>query len=480
MNNSSKSILKNILFSFSANFISLILGVIATFFFPKFLGVAEFGYYQLYIFYTGYLVITALGFADGVQLKIAGKKYGELDFNEQNSLFWFSTLTQVFLYAVLMIAVFILIDDANKRFVLIADCVVGLIAHSRYYLYTILQGVNRLKEYSHIIITERSISIVISIIALIMGFKDFRLMIVFDVIGRIISFVIAVNFCREIVFKKPHMPSGLIKSVLKYVSSGSMILFAVQTSSIVIGINRFGIERKWGIEEFSRISLAIALANMVLRCVNSISVVMFPTLRNVETKKLPTIYKNINVALMSLIFVMMCFFKPMCYVIGLWLPQYADSLKYSVLLLPVCVYECKYSLLINTNLKNLNKEKTIGLINGAAVIASFVLAFISIFCLKNVELAVIGILIALSVRSIIGEIVIGKIFHIKVVSNIVYEFILSIVFIIANYYCPNWAFGFIYVFFVAIYIFIERKEIGSLFKKIRIRPTPAPSPKNNK
>lgn len=282
-------ILKNISYSFGANIISLLLGILATLLFPKFLGISGYGYYQLYIFYTGYLIITALGLSDGVQLKIAGKEYKQLDFNEQSSLFWLSSIFQVVIYAILLLISTLVIKESDKRYVIICACVVGFVTHPRYYLYTLLQGVNRLKEYSHIIITEKSISIVISIVALLLGFKNFRLMILFDVIGRILSFILAMLFCKEIVFRKPTFNKYIVRKLLSYTLSGSMILFAMQTSSIVIGINRYGIEQQWGIEEFSKISLAIALSNMVLRCVNSISVVMFPTLRNVDKNKLPDI-----------------------------------------------------------------------------------------------------------------------------------------------------------------------------------------------
>lgn len=459
-------IIKNISYSFLANIISLILGILATFLFPKFLNVSGYGYYQLYIFYTGYLIITAFGLSDGVQLKIAGKEYEELDFDEQNSLFWLSTTIQVIIYAVLLIFSVICIEDVDKRFAVMCACIVGFVAHPRYYLYTLLQGVNRLREYSHIIITERSISIIISVIALFLGCKSYKLMILFDVIGRILSFFLAVFFCHEIVFKKPRLTNDLVKKTLKYTLSGSMILFAMQTSSIVIGINRYGIERQWGIEEFSKISLAIALSNMVLRCVNSISIVLFPTLRNIDNKKLPQFYAKLNIALMSLIFIFMCFFKPVCYIIGLWLPQYSSSLKYSILLLPICIYECKYSLLINTNLKNLNKEKVIGIINAISIVVSFIAAYFNIVFLKNIELAMIGVIFALSIRSMIGELLIGSIFKINVMKNVISEFLLSIIFIICNYYIGTLLSAMIFAVCVFIYIMFERDELISLLKKI--------------
>lgn len=461
-----QKIIRNISYSFLANIISLLLGILATFIFPKFLSVSGYGYYQLYIFYTGYLLITALGLSDGVQLKIAGKEYKDLDFDEQSSLFWFSTTIQVIIYVVLMFLSAVFINEPNKKFTLICACIVGFVTHPRYYLYTLLQGVNRLKEYSHIIVTERSISIVISVIALLLGFENYRLMIMFDVIGRIFSLILAMSFCKEIVFRKVNFSKKVFTKLIGYTLSGSMILFAMQTSVIVIGINRYAIERQWGIEEFSKISLAIALSNMILRCVNSISIVMFPTLRIIDNKKLPVIYKNINAVLMSTIFFFMCFFKPICYLIGKWLPQYADSLKYSILLLPICIYECKYSLLINTNLKNLNKEKIIGVINAVSVAASIIIALISIVVLKNMEFSIIGILFALSIRSMIGEWIIGKIFNINIVWNIISEFILSIIFIFCMYYNSGFNYIMIYAGAVVTYMVFERKKLLGILKSV--------------
>lgn len=469
MNMNKKTVIKNISYSFLANVISLVLGILATFLYPKFLNVAGYGYYQLYIFYTGYLIITALGLADGVQLKIAGKKYNKLNFEEQSSLFWFSSVIQVAIYGILLLVAAILVPDVNKKFALICACAVGFVIHPRYYLYTLLQGVNRLMEYSHIIITERSISIVISVIALLLGCRDFRLMIVFDVIGRILSFLLAVFFCKEIVLRKPVFDKGIIKKCITYTLSGVMILFATQTSSIVIGVNRFGFERQWGIEEFGKISLAIALSNMVLRCVNSISVVMFPTLRTVDEKRLPEIYKFINAVLMTTIFVFMFFFKPICHILGLWLPQYAGSLKYSILLLPICIYECKYSLLINTNLKTLNKEKIIGAINAMTVIVSLFTCIVSIAALKNMELAIVGILVALSIRSMIGEWFLGRMFHIRIWRNILSEFVLSMAFIFCMYYRSGVIYYMIYLLVVCVYMYIEKEQLLTILRKMRGR-----------
>ena len=155
-----------------------------------------------------------------------------------------------------------------------------------------------------------------------------------------------------------------------------------------------------------------------------------------------------------------------CRLIALWLPQYADSLKYYILMLPICIYECKYSLLINTNLKTLNKEKIIGAVNAVSVVVSLLTAIISIAVLKSAELAIIGILVALSVRSMIGEWFIGKMFHINEWRNMIPEFALSILFIFCMYYRNGLIFYLIYLSAVYGYMWIEKDKLLGMLDKM--------------
>lgn len=461
-----KHFLKNISYSFSANVISLLLGIVATLVFPKFIDVIPYGYYQLYIFYTGYVIITSLGLSDGVQLKIAGRDYSELDVREHSSLLWFMTLTQTVLYIGLFFAALFFVRDPDKRFVFMMVCLVGIITHPRYYMKVVLQATDRLKKYSHIEITERSISILCSIIAILCGCRNYVLLVLLDVIGRFISFFIATWYCRDIVFCRPSWNRSFFCSVWRYTLSGAMILFAMQTGSIVVGVTRFGIERHFGIETFGKLSVAIALSNMVLRCVNSISVVMFPTLRNVKRERLAGLYHSLNTILMTFIFICLIFFKPLCFIVGKWLPAYAVTLNYAVLLLPICVFECKYSLLINTNLKNLNREKWIGIINAISVVVSIATAAVSVFVLENIEIALLGVLLSISLRSLIGEHLVGKDLGISITRNCLLELFVSALYIATNYYLGGW-WQLVFIAFVAVFVLVERKKLLSAFRTAR-------------
>lgn len=80
--------LKNIFYAFSANGISMIISVVMTLVVPKLLGVKEYSYWQLYIFYTSYVGFLALGWVDGIYLKYGGKDYDKLEYPNLITQFW--------------------------------------------------------------------------------------------------------------------------------------------------------------------------------------------------------------------------------------------------------------------------------------------------------------------------------------------------------------------------------------------------------
>lgn len=59
----------------------------------------------------------------------------------------------------------------------------------------------------------------------------------------------------------------------------------------------------------------------------------------------------------------------------MWLPEYTDSLMYMALLFPMCIYEGKMSLLINTYLKTLREEKAMLKVNLIALGFALILTF---------------------------------------------------------------------------------------------------------
>ena len=73
------SIARNTMIAFAAQFISLSVSVVMSLLVPKIVGVADYGYWQLFMFYTTYSGFFHLGLNDGVYLINGGLSRDEID-----------------------------------------------------------------------------------------------------------------------------------------------------------------------------------------------------------------------------------------------------------------------------------------------------------------------------------------------------------------------------------------------------------------
>lgn len=161
------------------------------------------------------------------------------------------------------------------------------------------------------------------------------------------------------------------------------------------------------------------------------------------------------------------FYYPVNILISAWIPQYSESLKYMALLFPMCIFESKNSLLVNTYFKTLRKEKLIFRINLATVLLSIITTGITSFIMKNIFLSVVSIVFLIAVRGILGEVLLGKIIENKVLPDILFEIILCLVFILAQWNINSWLSTFIFFIFYLSYLFFKRKDIKKITKFLK-------------
>lgn len=97
MNKGTKIFINNLIYAFVAQGLSFFLSALMSIIVPKVLSVNEFGYWQLFIFYTSYVGFFHFGFNDGLYLLNGGKKYEELNYEEIGGAFWISFFVQLIL-----------------------------------------------------------------------------------------------------------------------------------------------------------------------------------------------------------------------------------------------------------------------------------------------------------------------------------------------------------------------------------------------
>ena len=193
--------------------------------------------------------------------------------------------------------------------------------------------------------------------------------------------------------------------------------------------------------------------------IRAVSLVMFPALRRTATSKISEIYVLMRTGLMIPLLGMLIFYYPAKVILSAWLPQYADSLVYMALLFPMCVFESKMSMLIETYMKTLRKEKWLLVVNVTTVLLSVVTTLITTYWLHNLDLAVASIVFLLAFRCVFAELLLSTVLDVNVKTDIVLELALTIIFIGASWFVGGIAGLAIYAVAYLIYLFIKRNDV---------------------
>ena len=457
--NKIKAFKTNLIYALIAQTISLLLSLIISFIVPKFLGVEEFGYWQLFVFYSSYVNIAQLGISDGLYLRLGGENYKDLDFEVIGSQFKIFVIGQVIISGAILLVSTLFIDNIQRKYILIAVAIYLFLYNISRFIGFIFQAVNKTKEFSITSIIDRSIVIISVFIILILNIYDYKLFIGIYLLGMLTSLIYSVYKGREIVFCRKFNITRAFYELKINITIGIKLLISNFASVLIIGISRFLIDSKWGISVFGKISFALSLTNFFLLFINQVSMVLFPTLRQIKGNMLEKYYEMINMALGLILPIIYLLYLPLQFILSLWLPQYQESFKYLALLLPICIFDGKMQMLCNTYFKVLRKENALLIINIISFGLSFILSIVGIFIFENLMFIIISIVIVIAIRSIISEIYLSKSMKKKKKKNILYEILLSFIFVVLFTQC-GMTISFIgYSILYILYIIINKNNI---------------------
>lgn len=467
MNSKGKKIFQNISYSVLANGINTFVSMILVFIVPKALGVREYSYWQLYTFYVTYTGFFHFGWADGIYLKFGGKKYEELDKDYFNRQFWLLTFFEIFIAIVIGAVAFVGVQDSQKQIVLILTGACCILQLPRTLLQYVLQATNHIKEYARNYMLEKAVYAVCVLAMLALGKRSFVILISADLFARFITLFLLCIQCGDFVFKKIKNIKAGIAEAGDNISIGSKLMFANIAGLLINGVVRFAIENHWSVETFGKVSLTMTVSNLLMVFISAVSIVVYPMLKETSEDRLPQIYTSIRMMLMIPVLGMLLIYYPAKIILSQWLPQYAESLKYMALLFPMCVYESKVSLLINTYLKALRKEKAIMYINWLIVGLSCIITGFSVYIINNLTLAIASLTIILALRCNIAEIYLLRILKISAVKTLILENCLTVIFIVSSWMIQSWLCVAVYAVAYGGYLFFYRNSLGQFIIQVK-------------
>ncbi len=467
MNEKAKRFLINFIHALSANIVRLGISIVMTLLLPKLLGVEEYSYWQLYLFYVTYTAYSSLGWCEGTYLKYGGKEYKSLERGLMASQFWFLAGFQLcFCIGGGMLAR-AFVADGMKATILSLAMISSMFDILRYLLQTVLQATGRIKQYAGVVTAERVLFFVMAIAALVFGYRDFYVLIGVEIAARIISMLYAIVLCKDVVFAKFPSAKRVLSEAGELIRIGYKLLIALLASQLIIGVIRFCVEQKWGTIVFGKVSLTLSLSNMVITCIGAVSVVLFPTIKKMSKERLTDLYTALRFVFTVPVLAVLIFYVPIKMILTAWLPQYADSLKYLSILFPMCVYETRSVALTDTYLKAFRKEKYILLTGLVSVGLSCVLAGVTVYGMESLNGAIISIVLLMMFKNIFAEKLLLRFIPVRVWKDNIAEALLTAVFIVTNWYMGNVPSMVLYIAAYALYVFWKRGAIRTELGRLK-------------
>lgn len=291
MNEKTKTLLKNLNYAVTANLMVLGITAVLNLIIPKYLGIRDYGYWQLFVFYSSYVGFFHLGWIDGIYLKIGGEEYGNLDKKSLGTQFYYLFFFQIILASLLALFSFLFVSDHNKQIVWFSTAAILVVYNLRYFILYVLQSTNRIKEYAQLSRNDRYLYLLCVLIYLLMGGRNYVVLIFLDVFTKLIFTIWGVSRIKDIIYSKRDPIDVVFPEIWDNIKIGSNLMLGNVASLLILGVSRFFVETKWGIEVFGELSFALSISNMFMLFMGAVSVVLYPILRRTDQSNLSNLLK---------------------------------------------------------------------------------------------------------------------------------------------------------------------------------------------
>lgn len=437
---------------------------------PKYISVEDYGYWQLFLLYSGYVGLFHFGYSDGLYIKIGGRNLDELDKESLSGQFYIFSIFQLLFSIIIFFLASNYDGDANKQFIFVAVAVYLLIENISKLLSFLLLATDNSIVYSNSVLIDKLLT-AIFIIFLAFGVSTTYLyVIIIYVIARSLSLLYLIWYLRFF-FRRNTLDKEIFKNNFRNVIDLSKLGIVLTISNIlgtlIIAIGRLFVERFWNIDYFAKISLSISLSMFLIAFISQISLVLYPFLRNTDYKRQKDIlyFSSISLGFAAMLFYGIYF---LIYIlIQYWLKSYTDSLSYLVYLFPIILFESKTQVIYTTYCKSLKKLRALFFINAIVLLFSMILYYIAIR-LESIEIVLISMCLSLMFRCIILNLYLFRFFNLRIDKYFAFEIVFSILFVLINKLFGVLSLLVLYTITSAIMILVYRKDLFFIYKKVKV------------
>ena len=461
--------LKNISYSVGANLISLVGSVFMVMVVPKALSLEDYGIWQLFLFYFSYLGIFHFGWLDGIYLRYAGKTFEELPRKKLAGQFYAILLSQIIIMALAYGAIQ-WIENSEKSYALRCAAVLLPIVNLSTLCSFILQITNRIQEYAKVMVYQRVIFIVgVLVLILCMGHHSYEDMYMAQVVSLVIAGIVYGYVCRSFLMPRLESIIEIAREAAENLTVGIRLLLANVASIAMVGIVRYGISIGWDLSVFGKVALTLNISNFLMSFTAALGIVAFPIIKRMSVERRGEVYMKLRCFMTFILFGAMLFCYPLRSILSWWLPQYADSLLYMVVLFPICIFESKNTILITPYLNSMRKEGTLLKINAISLCMSAVLVYINVEVLHSLNGTILTLIAVYVFRTVVAELVMARILGLSLLAGIGAELVLATIFIVSGWCWDGTIHLLIYGMAYAMFLMRHASEVKGAIKFLKNR-----------
>lgn len=396
-------LLKNLFAAFSAQGVSLLCSVLMSLIVPKILGVTEYGYWQLFVFYASYTSFFQLGLNDGIYLEHGGEGRGEIDKRLINSEFFVGSTMQLVIAVIIAVGGSVFSDGSDRAFAICAASVYLFVSNAAYYLGYVFQSMNETKKFSYATIIDKAAFLLPLVFCVSFQITDYHVYVMAYLMARLASLAYSLACARDFLNAGRRPLAESVGATVASMRVGFVLTVANISSQLILGLARLVIDYGWGIEAFGKVSFSLSLVNFALQFINQGSMVLFPALRQDKSADMARYFRVISGVLALLMPLVYLLYYPLCIFVSFWLPQYSESVKSLVCLMPVCFYEVQTNLSVVTFLKVRSEPKRLLTLNGIALMVSALGMAICYFLLRDYMAVLFSSVVGIAVRFYVGN-----------------------------------------------------------------------------
>lgn len=417
-----KKTLKDIFRVLVSNFIKAIAGIAVGFLLPKVLDVADYGYYKIFNLYVSYVGLFHFGFVDGIYLKYGGQDYEELDKKHFRALTSF-LMAMEFVIAMIGIIVSVIFLTSELRFIFICISIYLFFVNLSTYYQFISEITSRFKllltvNILYSILTGLSVPILYLASKLFNFSLNYQQYTLIAIGIYVVHCLYYISIYTEITFgEKSKLTLIEIKGYFKL---GIPLLIAGLCNILILSIDRQFVNFYFTIEEYAIYSFAYSMVHVITVLANSVSTVLYPTMKRMDQNSLQDSFPTVNSALLIVMFLCLMVYFPLIPFVNWFLSKYTAALPIFRITLPSLAISSSVTIIMHNYYKTDGKETEFFLKTMIIIVLSIIANSIAYHFFKSMEaISIASVIVSGLWYFIILEYFI-RVYHTKWVKEVIY------------------------------------------------------------